>query len=143
MTEKFTTTFCQKLVFSKDLTFSYNQFARLATSKNEFSEQLSFEWYMTYACNMSCQRIYIRHPTNAGSLPGSTSSSSNSSLNLSDCSNSGDKQAQPESAKGKRKAGASLDILEFMRDESAKKEKWHEERLSIANRLVDILEKKL
>ncbi len=42
-----------------------------------------------------------QHLQNAGSLPGSTSSSSNSSLNLSDCSNSGDKQAQPESAKGK------------------------------------------
>ena len=75
----------------------------------------------------------------AGSLPVvgnelNTSSSSDASVST-----------DTEQSKGnerKRKTG-SADILEYLREESAKREKRHEERLAVANRLADILERKL
>ena len=61
------------------------------------------------------------------------------------CTSSSSHASTEEQSKGKerkRKTGSD-DVLDYLKTESAKREKTHEERLAVANRLADILERKL
>ena len=75
----------------------------------------------------------------AGSMP----ESSDTSFNMSDSSSSSDIEQKKKTPRSNKRKAEAMGILDFLKEESANKEKRHAERLAVANRLADILERKL
>ena len=75
----------------------------------------------------------------AGSMP----ESSDTSFNMSDSSSSSDIEQKKETPRSNKRKAEATGILDFLKEESANKEKRHAERLAVSNRLLDILERKL